>query len=324
MRFLSIILLCILMLGLIGCSMNTESNQLNNEHPEDSTESSYISESGDEETGVNTNNENETILSTNCQLIVYGEDITAGNHAVIEYDKGRIELPLIAIIKAMGGEIEWKDKANAAVILNKHELMLNIEEHTLVDIENGHDYLEPILEYWPEPFTLGDELIVDDDYIRELLPLADARMLVDHISMIVTIRSNEDFAGKSHKLIVNGEDVTGDNYIKIHYSEDYAELPLVPIINALGGEVEWSGGNNAVITLYDSKYYLDIENGTLTDEDEREYFTELSGYWHGESCKIEDDQIIVNSNLLYFYINSLRRINLKIDFDSPTVTIDDR
>jgi hypothetical protein len=69
------------------------------------------------------------------------------------------------------------------------------------------------------------------------------------------------------KLIVNGKDITEDNYVKLHKEQRYAELPLVAIMQALGADVDWKTEEIAELTLYETKYVLDIRNNSLVVED---------------------------------------------------------
>lgn len=54
-------------------------------------------------------------------------------------------------------------------------------------------------------------------------------------------------------LIVNGNDITEKNYVKIN--EDYAELPFIAIMIALGAEIFWQS-TDIVEVIYNAKNYI--------------------------------------------------------------------
>ena len=49
----------------------------------------------------------EDINQVNCRLIVNGTDITDGNYVYIDHENCTAELPVIAIAKALGADIQW-------------------------------------------------------------------------------------------------------------------------------------------------------------------------------------------------------------------------
>jgi len=56
-------------------------------------------------------------------------------------------------------------------------------------------------------------------------------------------------------LIVNKNDITSGNYVKLN--QDYAELPFTAVMKALGAKVVWLNKTTANITYEDSIYILD-------------------------------------------------------------------
>ena len=60
------------------------------------------------ETKLHNENSSETTLP--AKLIVNGKDITEGNYVYINVEKEQAEVPLLAIVKELGAEVEWIDE----------------------------------------------------------------------------------------------------------------------------------------------------------------------------------------------------------------------
>ena len=55
-------------------------------------------------------NENSSESRFPAKLIVNGKDITEGNYVYIDVEKEQAEVPLLAIVKELGAEVEWIDE----------------------------------------------------------------------------------------------------------------------------------------------------------------------------------------------------------------------
>lgn len=65
-------------------------------------------------------------------------------------------------------------------------------------------------------------------------------------------------------LLVNDEVIEND-FVEIDYESENANLPLITIIEALGGETRWISDNNVIIEIYGDEYVLNPEECTLTE-----------------------------------------------------------
>ena len=65
---------------------------------------------------------------------------------------------------------------------------------------------------------------------------------------------------KDWKLIVNGEEI---GYVKYNEEYNYAEIPIVVVLEKLGAEMKWQSATTVRILLGDSEYMLYTSAGTM-------------------------------------------------------------
>jgi len=127
----------------------------------------------------------------------------------------------------------------------------------------------------------------------------------------------EKFKVKDGKLIVNGKDITSDNYIKIHYR--YAEFPLVETIKALGAKVEWQSKTTALVTYNNKKYIIDTIEYSFAEIGSIDNIIETppGGY---SFYQVIGDDFILDSDLMKYVVNYMGA-NINIDYENLTITI---
>ncbi len=72
----------------------------------------------------------------------------------------------------------------------------------------------------------------------------------------------EKYSPRKATLLVNGKDISKSSHVMLHY--DYADLPLVATLKALGAEVTWKSETKATIKINEIKYTLDLSDCSLT------------------------------------------------------------
>lgn len=122
-----------------------------------------------------------------CRLVVKGKDITSGNYVKLHNDQGYADLPLTAIMDALGAEIKWEDNITALFAFDGKEYILNIEECSLV--YNGG--MINILSTPPGGSryyqVIGNELIIDSTTIRGFFSIIGVSIKLDYSNMVVVI-----------------------------------------------------------------------------------------------------------------------------------------
>lgn len=123
-------------------------------------------------------------------------------------------------------------------------------------------------------------------------------------------------------LIVDGRDISLHTSLSINYEKQYAELPLLAISEALGGEVKWVNEKKVKIVFNDTQYILNPTQKTLKKEkDSFNIINVPPGTNHGGYYQICDKEFIVDSDSLCYFVNLLGA-KITIEYDTAVVTID--
>lgn len=109
-------------------------------------------------------------VDNDVRLIVKGKDITEGNHVKVVFvedlNTQRIELPFVAIMKALGAEVTWKDEYTAEMRYNGEEYTLDSNKHLFCKKGDEHNLLIPapgtINGYYK---AVSYELIIQDAFL---------------------------------------------------------------------------------------------------------------------------------------------------------------
>ena len=67
-----------------------------------------------------------------------------------------------------------------------------------------------------------------------------------------TTENEENIKMSNCMLLVNGEEIIGENYATINRPEQVAVLPLLAIVKALGAKTEWNVHNTVVSITFQS------------------------------------------------------------------------
>lgn len=123
-------------------------------------------------------------------------------------------------------------------------------------------------------------------------------------------------------LIVDGQDITSEKLASINYEKQYAQLPLLAILKALGGETEWVDEKKVTIDFQDTTCVLNPTQNTLQKEgDSFNIIAVPPGTRYGGYYEICDKEFVIDSNCLdhFLYLLGAR---ITIDYDRAVVTID--
>ena len=74
---------------------------------------------------TNTTSDEKIEKVNNCKLLVNGKDITNGKNVKINYEYQNTELPLLAILKELGADVQWED--NSRVIVTFEKIKVDID-----------------------------------------------------------------------------------------------------------------------------------------------------------------------------------------------------
>ena len=117
MRKIIAVFLVVILFLITSCSIKEHNHSINNTD----TESDHSINDTDTETDHS--KENDT-LRNNCKLIVNGKDISDKNYVRIDLQNREAELPLTAILKEFGAEINWKDSKTVEITYEEENLIL--------------------------------------------------------------------------------------------------------------------------------------------------------------------------------------------------------
>ena len=133
-----------------------------------------------------------------CKLYVDRVEVSTDNLVGINL-KGRIALvPVVKIIEAAGGNVEWDDYKTAKITINGSRFVLDTVEHTLYCTDKSFpnwQFLEipPGEKYSPYAHALEKELVIDSfrfyNFVYEVM---NARIIVDVEDSSVSINYIND------------------------------------------------------------------------------------------------------------------------------------
>ena len=130
----------------------------------------------------------------------------------------------------------------------------------------------------------------------------------------------EEFNTEGITLIVLGEDITKDNYIKFYPEKNYVDLPLEAIFGKLGGKFTWINNVTASLEINGTIYNYSAEHANMNimgDDKHIDFRSEK--YIETEHRKINGKYIIDNVSLEMLLEHFGYEIT--VDFDTKTVEI---
>ena len=122
------------------------------------------------------------------------------------------------------------------------------------------------------------------------------------------------------ELRINGKNIGCDYKLSLDYAAGYAELPLVLIINSLGGTVDWISEREVYITVNNKEYLLNCDELTLyQDGVDFNILALVPGATHRVIYRILDREFIVDSDSIKFFLSL---INEEMIIDDKTLTVE--
>ncbi len=130
--------------------------------------------------------------------------------------------------------------------------------------------------------------------------------------------------GENIALVINGKNITDDNYVNYNNEYDCFELPLIAILKELGAEIKWLDEKTVSIIIYDKTYVLNTEECSLTEINSTfNLFQIAPGDTHGVfSKRVENEFVIDSDSLKLFFINELG-LRMRRSSNNKEITIDD-
>lgn len=202
------------------------------------------------------------------------------------------------------------NKESLKKVLTENGVVGEIENVTILDIRNM------AVTIWLE-VNQEDYFITVDERYDDYAARSDKSEYVYRLYSYFDYYNK--FGVKDGNLFVNGENITGDNYVKVHYSGAY--LPFRAVMESLGAKVNWDPERNAVLLSYNDKKYVFkpdnlslVEMGTTTNI----LMTPPGGAYY--YCKIIDDKTIINHYAMQAIVR-LMGAKINIDYNNLIVEI---
>ena len=190
--------------------------------------------------------------AANCRLIVNGLDITEGNYVYINHNSRNTELPILAILRALGYETEVKYNETTGV----YEGIVNQTSVLFTTSEDDFGVPIPYLRSGCIRYTDGKEFYLDSASVESILYWSyNIEMAVDYDDSIIRVQSYDPnaYVDRPVKLIVNGNDITHKTnaIIRSYHTEECAILPLLIIAQELG--IGFQKDESVVTLIYADK-----------------------------------------------------------------------
>ncbi len=134
--------------------------------------------------------ESDVNLSKHYQLYVNGNDITDQLPIQIQKSNGYFGLPLLAIVKALGAEVDRQNSTSTHFVFAGQSYILDTLECTLVnenDVLNNHITRPPgNTASWS---VVDNDLIIDNVTLRYALEEFNAKLEIDHQQSVIHIKT---------------------------------------------------------------------------------------------------------------------------------------
>lgn len=136
-----------------------------------------------------------------------------------------------------------------------------------------------------------------------------------------TIRGTEP---KNCRLIIDGKDITTDNYVYMNHEARYVLLPFEAVLEGLGAKFKWETETKATITYQGDQYVLETDKNsvvTSTHQFAPKGFNliRLSGATNNIYQMIEGTYYIAHDTLSYLMY--WMWAGIQVDYEEATVTV---
>lgn len=146
----------------------------------------------------------------------------------------------------------------------------------------------------------------------------DDSIFVSNPSWINNVSEDIDTSGIT--LIVKGENIAENSYIKINSEEKSAELSLTAVLKALGGEITQYNKSIAGVELNGVSYHLNCEHKRFSEtSSEKNLFADENGICLIKA-KTVNEQYVIDSLSMENLMNNLG-YSFDIDYENKTITI---
>ena len=141
------------------------------------------------------------------------------------------------------------------------------------------------------------------------------------ISNILESGGGSEMYNNNCTLIVNGKNVTNDNYVHLNQEKKYAEIPLITVLENLDIQVEWKSQSIAHFFIGDKEYELNTTLGTLIEVGgSSNIFKIPPGAEHGLYYNGIGENFVIDSDssaVVFYLLNAIVDIN----YETSTIII---
>lgn len=176
-RFLILLFSTMLLVCFVSC---TNSLLLSDKNTSDMQTETTVATTETEQVSVRSNN------TSKVRLIVNGVDITAGNYVVINHDSKNAELPMLAILRALGHDAELRYNAEQDVYESVIDNNSGFFTTAYDDFSIGVDYGDPTC---VRKIKNNDFIIDSNCAFTPMFWSWEARIAVDYESSTIYVDS---------------------------------------------------------------------------------------------------------------------------------------
>lgn len=132
-----------------------------------------------------------------------------------------------------------------------------------------------------------------------------------------TSQGGQEALGKG-KLIVNGEELSES----LDVYQTHAIVPLMPILGALGYEIEWTSTTGATLKYNETVYFLDLSSKSVIQEGESKNLLPNKTQDSSYVCESVEYDIMIDEVTLYSLLNEMATpVKVVLNYESLTVTV---
>jgi len=279
----------------------------NNEEPENETRV----QQGEPSLYINSE-ETEHYSPNEARLIVNGKDITQGNYVRIDRAARHAEIPIIAILKELGYDVEIEYDQNMdsyAVIIDEFVFIDTQYQDFSIHIGYGDtDYVRSIID---------DQIIVDSDSVfTQLYWSYNAEIEIDYTTNTVYVNSFDPYGSATYdaRLVVNGKDITEETCVSFqeYHNGIEIELPLLAVVEELGAQIQWQGETVVAITY---------KGETRTYDTSKDDFGVYGPEGGVITRRIENSDLIFDLNSIDGILEEVYGVTVTVDEDDYVVYV---
>jgi len=163
--------------------------------------------------------------------------------------------------------------------------------------------------------TEHSSVVIDETELTSVTTQTTTTSSIDSYDTPIkyTLSDSQIATQRNCKLIINGKDITNNNYVKIRIDDKVAELPLLAIMKELGAEVKWENEKSVSMIFHEKTLNFDVSKWDLDI---------LVPPGAIGVRKIINNELVYDYDSVKYLLKMHTNSNISINYDDMIISID--